>query len=540
MADLEALLERAKAGPLSEADSTTLKAALATLGTLTQLLEDRTTTLQRLRQLLFGARTEQTRTVLPSAPEAETAAGAGTPAGGTAEPPSGEPAAPPARPGHGRNGARAYAGARQVAVPHATLHGGDRCPECQKGKVSQQHDPAFLVRVVGQAPLGATVYALERLRCNLCGEVFTAESPAGVGPEKYDASAGSMVALLKYGSGVPFHRLEQLQGSLGIPLPAATQWEIVAEVAAALQPAYAELIRQAAQGEVLYNDATAATILAVGREPTAADASAGNRARTGTFTSGIVATRDGREIALCFTGRQHAGENLADVLRQRATALGPPIQMCDALARNVPEDFAVILAHCLAHARRQFVEVAPHFPDECRVVLETLKQVYGHDVLAREQGLTPAARLAFHQARSGPLMEQLESWLAAQVAERHVEPNSGLGKAIAYVRKHWDPLTRFLHVPGAPLENNRCERALKTAILHRKNALFFQTERGAHVSDVCMSLIYTCQRCGADPFHYLTALQTHAAALTATPQDWLPWNYRDTLQRGAALDLPAA
>lgn len=112
MADLEALLERAKAGPLSEADYTTLKAALATLGTLTQLLEDRTTTLQRLRQLLFGARTEKTRTVLPSAPEAETAAGAGTPADGTAEPPSGEPA----RPGHGRNGARAYAGARQVAV----------------------------------------------------------------------------------------------------------------------------------------------------------------------------------------------------------------------------------------------------------------------------------------------------------------------------------------------------------------------------------------------------------------------------------------
>jgi hypothetical protein len=527
VAELEALLERAKAGPLSEADYATLRAALATLGYLTQLLEDRTTTIQRLRQLLFGARTEKTRTVVPPPQDAEVTGGAAVQQGGATAPPHEESTAAPARPGHGRNGARAYASARRVEVPHTTLQTGDRCPECQKGKVYQQREPAFLVRVVGQAPLGATVYALEKLRCNLCGEVFTAETPAGVGPEKYDASAGSMVALLKYGSGVPFHRLEQLQGSLGIPLPAATQWEIVAEVAAALQPAYAELIRQAAQGEVLYNDDTAATILAVGREPPE------DPARTGTFTSGIVATRDGREIALFFTGRQHAGENLADVLRQRAAALGPPIQMCDALTRNVPAAFHVILAHCLAHARRQFVEIAPHFPDECRVVLETLKQIYWHDAAAREQRLSPAARLAFHQQVSGPLMETLDQWLTAQVAERQVEPNSGLGKAIAYVRKHWVQLTRFLHVPGAPLDNNLCERALKKAILHRKNALFFQTERGAHVSDLFMSLIHTCQRCGADPFHYLTALQTHAAALTATPQDWLPWNHRDTLERCA-------
>ena len=255
-AELEALLERAKAGPLSDADYATLKAAVETLGYLTDLLEDRTTTLQRLRHLLFGVRTEKTRTVVAPAADAAAPGGAG--------------ATPPApRPGHGRNGARAYTGARRVPVPHARLHSGDRCPGCLKGKVYRQREPAFLIRIVGQAPLGATVYALEQLRCNLCGEVFTAEPPAGVGPAKYDASAGSMVALLKYGSGVPFHRLAQLQGSLGIPLPAATQWEIVAEVAATLQPAYTELIRQAAQGEVLHNDDTGATILARGREPPA-------------------------------------------------------------------------------------------------------------------------------------------------------------------------------------------------------------------------------------------------------------------------------
>jgi len=530
MAELEAVLERAKAGPLNDADYATLKAALATLGYLTALLEDRTTTLQRLRHLLFGARTETTRAVLPPAPAADDRTAAAEPAAAATT------AAPPAakRPGHGRNGVHAYAGATQIQVPHATAHAGDRCPGCQKGKLYPQREPAVLVRVVGQAPLGATVYTLERFRCNLCGEVFTAAPPAGVGAEKYDASAGSMLALLKYGSGLPFHRLAQLQGSLGIPVPAATQWEIVAEVAGTLQPAYTELIRQAAQGEVLHNDDTHATILTVARGPTDEGSPTETATRTGTFTSGIVATTEGREIACFFTGHQHAGENLADVLRQRAATRGPPIQMCDALARNVPEAFEVILANCLAHARRQFVEIAPAFPDACRRVLETLREVYRHDATAKAEGLTPAARLALHQERSEPLMAQLYDWLTTQIAERQVEPNSGLGKAIAYLRKHWEPLTRFLHVAGAPLDNNVAERALKKAILHRKNALFYRTERGAHVADLFMSLIYTCQRNGADPFHYLTALQTHAAALAAAPQDWLPWTYCDTLARSEA------
>jgi len=158
--------------------------------------------------------------------------------------------------GHGRNGAQAYRGARRIAVSHSSLHQGDRCPECQRGKVYPLHDPGRLVRIEGQAPIAATMYELQKLRCNLCGEVFTAEVPEGVGEEKYDATAASMIALLRCGSGFPWNRLADLEENLGIPLPAATQCEIVAEAAATIQPAMAELIRQAAQGEVLHNDDT--------------------------------------------------------------------------------------------------------------------------------------------------------------------------------------------------------------------------------------------------------------------------------------------
>src|SRR5256886_9922654 len=115
--------------------------------------------------------------------------------------------------------------------------------------------------MVGQAPLAASVYSLERLRWGACGQVFTAPEPEGVGPEKYDETAAAMIAQLKYGSGTSFYRLEQLEKQLGIPLPAATQWEIVEEAAELVKPARNELIRQAAQGAVVHNDDTSMKVL---------------------------------------------------------------------------------------------------------------------------------------------------------------------------------------------------------------------------------------------------------------------------------------
>jgi hypothetical protein len=215
------------------------------------------------------------------------------------------------------------------------------------------------------------------------------------------------------------------------------------------------LIRQAAQGEAMHNDDTSMRVLSLDRDA-ASDADLAAE-RTGVFTSGIVSIGEGHRIGLYFTGRKHAGENLADVLKQRAAGLEAPIQMCDALSRNLPKKLEVIVAHCLAHARRHFVEVTPNFPLECRFVLESLGEVYGYDEAARAQGLSPEQRLRFHQEHSRPVMEKLHIWLDAQFDERRVEPNSGLGQAISYLLKHWDRLTLFLRQPGAPLDNNVCE-----------------------------------------------------------------------------------
>jgi hypothetical protein len=390
-----------------------------------------------------------------------------------------------------------------------------------------------LVRITGQPPLTARIYQLQKLRCHLCGEVFTAAVPAEAGDHKYDAAAGSMIGLLKYGSGLPFNRLEGLQGYLEIPLPASTQWDIVKAVAGEMAPAFAELVRQAAQGEVLYNDDTTVKILALMGEQSKVPAEeTGDAAdeRTGLYTSGVVALRDGHHVALFFSGRRHAGENLAEVLRHRAAELPPPIQMCDALSRNLPGELRTIVAHCLAHARRQFVDIHDRFPEPCNHLLEALAVVYRNDARARERGLSPEARLQFHQEASQPTMQALHAWLNRQLDDKLVEPNSALGGAIGYMLRHWEKLTLFLRQAGAPLDNNICERALKKAILHRKNALFYRTQNGAHVGDVFMSLIYTCQLNDVNPFDYLTELQQHAEQVAAYPEQWLPWNYRAALR----------
>jgi len=534
--ELDAILDRSKTSALDAKDRGKLKACLETLIWLTAELEKKNVSLVQIRKSLSinTKKTEKTNDVLKAVDGTE-------PPQGEAE--EGEKAGKKKEKkkpkGHGRNGADAYEGAEKIEVPHESLKSGDCCPECEKGKVYVLSNPRVLVRLRGQAPIQATVYKLERLRCNLCGEVFGAKAPEGVGCKKYDETSASMIGLLKYGSGLPFNRLQGLEGNLGIPLPASTQWGVVKEAAREdLAAAYAELIRQAAQGNILYNDDTSMKILALLSENQRIK-EASSKERTGIFTTGIVADCGEHKIAVFITGRQHAGENLNDVLRHRASELEAPIHMCDGLSRNVPKDFATILANCMAHGRRKFVEVVDSFPEECRIVLESLRKVYRYDAITRKQEMSPEQRLLFHQAHSANVMETLKSWINEQLAEKKVEPNSSLGAAFSYMLKRWDKLTLFLRKAGAPLDNNICERALKKAILHRKNALFYKTENGARVGDIFMTLIYSAELSGVNPFDYLTQLLKHSEQVRRSAHEWMPWNYQTAVAVAEAASTPS-
>jgi transposase len=234
-------------------------------------------------------------------------------------------------------------------------------------------------------------------------------------------------------------------------------------------------------------------------------------------------------VALFFTGDKHAGENLDQLLQRRVAGLDKPLQMCDGLSRNHSKEFETILCNCILHSRRMFVDVVEDFPEECRFVVESLRDVYRVDAQAKDQKLSDDARLALHQELSRPVMDTLHAWMNEQFEQRKVEPNSGLGQAINYMLKRWEPLTRFLEVPGAPLDNNLSERALKMAILHRRNSMSYKTLNGARVGDVFMSLIHTCQLNRVNPFEYLMTLQEHSQDVAKDVGRWLPWNFTEAL-----------
>jgi hypothetical protein len=556
---VDGVLERAEP-LLPPEDFAILKGLVDTIEQMMRLLRERGSTIARLRRLFGLSRSEKTADLVSrsdgTAPSTPSAEGASDPTPSDGSQPSTDapnilplaaatdderrdtPALPtvdpkPKRKGHGRIAASAYRAAEHIAVLHDSLRPGDACLRCARGKVYDVKRPAPILRLVGRPPLEATCWDCQCLRCATCGSVYTARPPEEARGDKYDETAASMIALLRYGAGMPFHRLERLQRDFETPLPASTQWDIVNDRAALVEPVYDELVRLAAQGDVLHNDdsymrildfmgARRAKLLARGKLP--------DPERTGLFTTAVVAVVAAiGTIVLFFTGRKHAGENLADVLQKRAKDLPPPIQMGDALTRNLPEGHDVVDSNCIAHGRRKIVDEIENYPAECRFILDRLALVYKLDDECKKRNASHQERLLAHQAQSSPLMEEIRSYMAAQLQEKRIEPNSAMGQAFNYFLKRWAKFTLFLRKAGAPLDNNIAERALKRAIGNRNASLFYRSQRGAHVGDVYMTVLYTAELHGKNPFEYLTALQRNSKAVAESPADWMPWNYQQTL-----------
>ena len=516
-------------------------------------LQEAKRSVKRLRDLLFGPR--RTPKTLPEsaasatasdtlgegdrggevAPLVEEAPGfeaVGCDAGGGE---SEDEVSPPPQGGHppgtGRLGADASVGAERTECRHEELAVGQRCPVCGQGTFYEL-PPGVEIRIDGHALLSAMRYALQKLRCSACGQMFTAPLPRPAGAEKYSARARAVLAVSRYSLGVPGYRLQGYQAMLGVPVPDATQWDQIEQVGDCAYVVFAQMEKEAAQGELIFQDDTAVRILSLIKENlemlSAAQAQglSTSKERTGMHTTALV-VQVGEHIAILYdSSRRHAGENLQGLLDKREAGLVKPLVMSDALASNeVANDAAVLRCHCLAHGRRKFSDLEAVFPHECQVVLEVISQVCDHDEQARKEQLSPAARLAYHQAQSQPLMEALPKWLAKQIDEHLVEPNSTRGKAMVSIQSHWETLTRFLSIPGAPIDNHLAERVLKRFIRQRKNSLFYKREPSASIASVLTSVLATCLSAGVNAVEYLVALQEHRGEVFADPAAWLPWAY---------------
>lgn len=525
--------------PDAAGDFAILQALVRSYLFLVEALSAARVSVARLKRWLFGSKSEKGSNILRKSPDP--ADGKGT-ADGSAPDGAGKDhpetkGKKPKRKGHGRNGAGAYPDAKRTPVPHTTFVPGCPCPtDGCKGKLYLK-PPRVVLRVFGQPSLVGRIWEQGCLRCNLCGERFFAPLPVEARGPTYDVTAVAMIAILHFGNGFPFNRLAQLQVSLQMPVPASDQCELLSEAFQKLLPVFNELIRQAAQCEIVHNDDTGMKILALlvqikksqAQGSSGAESSKGQR--TGIHTTAIVAISLvlSHRIVLYFTGPKHAGENLAFVLEHRDPKLDPPIHESDGLDYNAPGTARVITAKCLTHGRRQFADIIVSFPDQCRRVVEDIAKVYHVDTIAKESKLSPEERLLLHQKESGPVMESLHQWMVDQLQGKAVEPNSGLGKAIKYMLKRWEALTLFLRKAGAPLDNNITERALKRAIRLRKNSLFYKTQKGAAVGDMFLSFIETCALNDVNTFHYLTTLLRNAHRLKDSPGFWMPWNYQAML-----------
>ncbi len=555
---VEQLIDKAQHGALDAAEQQQLVPLLRTLIWLQHTLLETRISLSKLRRILFGKKTEK-RPPKPKDPKGgnngeDDESGKGTddpaPQDPTAEDPAVDPADPssgtqhgtPPDPsdteqsrGHGRRAAADYHGAETVSCPHHEHQSGDRCPQCARGRLYGLA-PLVRLRFTGQPLALVTHFELQRLRCGTCGFITVASMPPQVSCQTYDVSLKVNLALAHYHLGLPFKRIESFQDMLGMPLPDATQWDLVEQVADSAYPVYEHLQKLGANQPLVYQDDTGARVLSLIRENHADPPPP----RTG-MTTTVLLFEGEHSICLYFSGRRHAGENLDAILAHRDPDLSPIQWMSDGLAANTPKQHKqqTLDINCLIHGRRQFVELEDFFPSECQQVIEAIAKIYQHEAHCKDQGLSPQQRLAYHQQHSAQVMEELKAWMQQQFEDRCVEPNSRLGGAFNYLLKRWDALTRFLQVPGAPLDNNAAERALKMILRLRNNSLFYANPHGAYVGDVLTSLIETARLGGANPLDYFTALMENRSAVFRDPGAWLPWNYRDTLEaENASSPLP--
>jgi hypothetical protein len=528
--EIEILIEKFEQNKLEERERRLIVALLRTFLYIVAQLQEKKITLLKIKEMIFGRKSEKNKK------EKAEKDGDQTSESGSGDSESGEQRREPrnekdesagaesakAVRGHGRNPVSAYPGAKKVRCRHRDLQSGHDCPDLRcEGRVYPVLRPHQFTQFTGQPAITVTIYEQEVMRCNDCGKEYEAPLPEGVSPKRYDETADAQMAIIKSGLATPYNRSAALQRDCGVPLSESVMSERCKAVAEALYPIYQEMRRQAADGKIFYGDDTPARILELMKENKEKEPGE----RVGMQTSGIVVqTKEGAWIALYMSGRKHAGENLEELYEMRAPGLEPPIQMSDALAANWSGEKERIQAVCLAHARRKFWEIRSFYRVECEYVLERIGKVYQNEEATKE--MSPKVRLEYHRTRSGPMMEELREWMEREMAEKRVEPNSSLGKAIKYYLKNYPGLSAFLRHAEAPLDNNQAERALKPVVMIRKNSYFYKTGHGANVGAIILSMITSCRLNGTNVWNWMVSVLKRSSEVSGNPAAFLPWVYK--------------
>jgi transposase len=573
-AERNAISERIRANQLSPDDRALLLFLVRITPWILSKLKKRTFLVSRLKDMLWGKKSESARDILKeinteaaSEEEATTADAVcplpltpildDTPSCDASEhslpiPPNQDPPAPcivipinkkkrkyPKNRKPSPRGKAAFPNVVPIEIVHEQCKSGDPCPKCLKGRMYKLKRMGVFLKWVGQSLLRPIIYLQEQWRCNNCGWISGATMPQDVTSSDGSDTASAMIAVLKYGCGFPFYRFSKMQGWFKLPISPSTLWNKMKDgLLDVAEVIWNHMRTVAAQGEIIHNDDTIGKILSL-MEKTPKDSKnprlpsevkPKKKPRKAVSTTGILSKAGNLRILLFFTGHANAGENLEELLNERDKTLKPATQMSDASTTNRPGLLQkVIETLCLTHGRRGFIRAYRSAKKACTFVILKLQEVYKIEAQAKREGLTPEERLKLHQEKSGPVMKELKTWFDLQIETKQVEPNSPLGEAIQYMRNHWPGLTAFLSVPGAPLTNDELEQAFKNVKIHLKNSLFYKTLFGAKVGDMMMSVIHTTVLCGENPWEYLVEIQRNREAVKLNPGAWMPWNFRQAI-----------
>jgi transposase len=485
------------------------------------VLELKSLSMKRFKRMIFGSKTEKVKKEKPDKKDNDK--GDGSSSGNGNNPP---PKKKTKKTGNGKTTATNYNSSNTEFHAHETLSPGDTCPACGKSKL-YKYAPSVLVTFNGNQPITTTKHEVQRLRCNGCGELFTPEISKKLKEGRYDKSVATTLALMRYGMGMASYRLEGFQRMMGVPMPDSTQWDLMEKAASPLYPIFLEFQKFGANAGLLYHDDTPAKILDHMQE----NKDKNDKERCGSFTTAMLAVKDKIKVALYFSGRNHAGENVLGLLNQRDLNLEKIITMSDASPSAMPKGLNAHIANCMSHARRKFYELleAKKATNESTHMLKWFGLIYHNDKITKELELSDEDRLKYHGRHSAKIVKRIFKWCHRMIREKKVEPNSTLGGAILYMLNHWSELTKFMTVAGVPLDNNICERLVKSSILYRKNSLFYKSEYGALIGDIYMSIIQTCKNMKINPFKYLQDLQINKKEVIKYPEKWMPWNFEQNV-----------
>ena len=419
---------------------------------------------------------------------------------------------------------------------HEDLKKGDSCPECPIGKLYKV-EPATFLRIVGQCPFHPEQHVRERLRCNACAAYFTAEmdqssAQDGEQGQKYGFTARSVMALSKFGMGSPYYRQGELSQHLGVHVSASTIFDQVEYLSNDLHPVFEHLKKLAAQANLYFIDDTTHKILSAEPIEKKIRGSDKQRMRSGVYTSCLIAfLPEGQRLTFYETSIGHSGEFADEILHWRDSERAQPLVMSDALSSNQIYAREVLRCVCNAHARRKFHEIQASFPSETEWVLQQYYQIWEHERTLQASKSNEQQRLEFHAQHSWPVMESIRKWGEAQLEvdpqtdRAQCEANSTLGQAIRYFLNHYEGLTQFCKVLGAPIDNNLAEQQIKKVVLNRKNAYFYKTQAGASIGDVITSMLSICEHARVNAFDYFNHLQRNRGKIKENIEAYLPWNF---------------